>query len=136
MAEHSPRNRPLLIFDGDCAFCRGQVSRLERIIGNAIDYAPWQAVAARFPQISPEQFNAAMHFVAADGQITRGAAALVAALRYAPGRRWRLPGVIYHRLPGAAGLAEWLYRLIARHRHRLGGSASCPLPPPASRPDH
>ena len=37
-----PQARPLLLYDGDCGFCRLWVSRWRGITGEHVDYEPFQ----------------------------------------------------------------------------------------------
>ena len=105
--------RPLMIFDGDCSFCRWWIERWRRRTGDHIDYAPYQDVADRFPEIGREAFKQAVHLVEPDGRVSRGAAAVFRALAHVPGRRWTW---WMYRIPGVAWITERTYRFIARHR--------------------
>ena len=106
--------RPLMVFDGDCGFCRSWIARWRRITGDRVDYAPFQRVAADHPEIEPARFAEAVHLRAPDGTWTRGAAAVFGALAAAPrGGAWL---DLYRHVPPFAALAEWAYRLVARHR--------------------
>ena len=49
--------RPVLIYDGDCNYCAYQVRYWQRLTGDAVDYQPYQALAGRYPEISPEEFT-------------------------------------------------------------------------------
>ncbi|HUT41381.1 MAG TPA: lipase maturation factor family protein, partial [Gammaproteobacteria bacterium] len=110
-------DRPLLVYDGDCDFCSGQVRYWQRLTGDAVDYAPFQQAAADFPQIPHEEFVRSIQLLAPDGSRHSGAAAAFRVLAAAgrPGwlraSRW---------LPGFAPLAEGIYRLTARHRVAAG----------------
>jgi len=106
--------KPLLLFDGDCGFCRQWIERWRRFTGDAVDYAPFQAEAARFPEIPRERLAEAVHLVEPDGRVTRGAEAVFRALAAAPGRSWILS--LYEDLPGLAGASEFFYRRVARPR--------------------
>lgn len=113
MTEH-PAPRPLLIFDGDCTFCRYQVDYWQALTGTRVDYAPYQAVAGRFPDISPAAFAASIWLILPDGSRLRGAAAAMRVLAMVPGRGagdW-----CYRRVPGFAALAEAGYRVVAAQR--------------------
>lgn len=106
----SPRI-PLLIYDGQCGFCRIWIDYWKRLTGERIDYAPSQEVAGRFPQIPAEAFAEAVQLVRPDGSVASGARAVLETLG-----RERL----YESSPfigdGIARLAEAAYRFIARHR--------------------
>src|SRR5512132_2209501 len=106
--------RPLLVYDGDCDFCRRWVARWRRVTGERLDVAPYQKVAADFPEMPRERFAEAVHLRAADGTWTRGAEAVFAALATAPGRG--LPAWLYRHVPPFAAASEAVYRLVARHR--------------------
>ena len=106
--------RPLLIFDGDCGFCRAWVEYWKSLTGERVQYAPFQEVSQQFPQVSREQFATAVKFILPDDEVRSGARAAFTALAYVPGKRWML--WLYERLPGAGVLCEAVYGFIARHR--------------------
>jgi predicted DCC family thiol-disulfide oxidoreductase YuxK len=121
--------RPLLVFDGDCGFCRLWVARWKRATGNAVDYEPYQTAAARHPEIPPAHFAEAIHLFEPD-RISRGARAAVRTLAYAPALSWleRL-----YAAPGVGTAAEAAYRFVAARRplflrltHLLWGETTLP----------
>ncbi|MBI1930250.1 DUF393 domain-containing protein [Candidatus Poribacteria bacterium] len=105
---------PLLIYDGDCNFCRYWIARWEHLTGDRVVYAPFQAVAGQFPEIPLARFETAVHLIEPSGDVFNGAAAVFRTLAYAPRRRWLL--WLYRKIPGVAPFTEWVYRFIARHR--------------------
>jgi predicted DCC family thiol-disulfide oxidoreductase YuxK len=107
-------DRPLILFDGDCGFCRQWVARWRHLTGDAVDYAPYQAQADRFPDLSRERLAEAVHFLEPDGRVSRGAEAVFRALATAPGRSYLL--ALYEDVPGFAPVSEACYRIVARHR--------------------
>lgn len=141
----------LLIYDGDCGFCRRCVTwlvfrwgvprareahrseivpELEQIPG--LEVASWQALDLSEYLLTPELANERVWAICrTPGRpgITRasGAAAVALLLTGCESRLWRVVGRILQ-LPGIRALAEVGYNLVARVRHRLpGGSASCRL---------
>jgi lipase maturation factor 1 len=109
-------SKPVVLFDGDCNFCRRWIARWRDFTGDAVEYIPYQdaAVAERFPELSAGRMAEAVHFITTDGAIHSGADAVFRALAVRRGGRgaaWA-----YQRLPGFAGIAEFLYGLVARHR--------------------
>src|SRR5450631_148441 len=59
MTVASPPGKPLLIYDGDCSFCRYWIRRWKQMTGEKVDYLPSQdmRVPAEFPEIPTEQFG-------------------------------------------------------------------------------
>jgi predicted DCC family thiol-disulfide oxidoreductase YuxK len=110
----TPDARPVLIYDGDCAFCVHWVRYWQRLTGANVSYAPYQQVGARYPQITTSEFGRAAQYVAPDGHIAAGAEAAFRTLAHAPGKAWWL--ALYRRLPGFAWLCERVYALVAAHR--------------------
>lgn len=126
MAGHAER-RPVLVFDGDCAFCTSCARLLERI-GPQADVVAWQVADLDELGMTAAQAAEAVRWVAADGTIRSGHEALAAALGAAPGSAWRTVGRALL-LPGVSPLAAASYRLVARNRHRLpGGTPACATP--------
>ena len=123
------RNKPVLIYDGDCSFCRRWIARLRLVTGDRVDTRAFQEVAQKFPDISREQFQASVQLVQPDGSVHDGAEAVFQALASNPKHGWFL--WMYRRVPGAAPVTEFLYRLVARNRRVLGrlqdGSQGDPL---------
>lgn len=111
----APPARPLVVFDGDCSFCRFWIARWKRASGDRLDYAPYQDVAPRFPEVPVEEFRRAVGLVRPSGEVLFGAAAVVAARAEVPGRG--LWSWVYRRVPGAAIVMDLLYRFIANHRN-------------------
>src|SRR5438876_1886105 len=105
---------PLLIFDGDCHFCRRWIERWNDLTGGAVDYAPFQEVAQLFPEISHDDFERSVQFIETDGRVFKGADAVFRSLGRKPGRKWMT--WCYEHLPGFAVITEAGYRLVARHR--------------------
>lgn len=109
--------RPVVVYDGDCAFCLRQVRRLQRWTGDTFEVVPFQQAASRFDPIPSEEFVRSVVLIERDGRAFSGAEAVYRALAYNP----RMNGWLacYRRLPGFAALSEWGYRFVARHRGRI-----------------
>jgi predicted DCC family thiol-disulfide oxidoreductase YuxK len=115
--------RPVLVFDGDCAFCTSSAHLLERI-GPEAEIVAWQLADLDELEITAAQATEAVQWVEADGTVRSGHEAITAALR-AAGWPWRLAGRLIT-LPGISTLAAVTYRWIARNRYRLpGGTPAC-----------
>lgn len=123
-----PTARATVIYDGDCGFCQRNVDRWQRQHGERVEFIPSQMLGERFPDVPRGRFDETVFLVEPDGTIRQGADAV-----YSLGARAGRGGLawMYRKVPGFAALSEWGYRLVARHRARLGGG-SCRLPDPPS----
>src|SRR5437762_2969265 len=108
--------KPVLVFDGDCDFCRFWVRRWQCRTGDRLEYQPYQSdeIAKRFPELSRDRCKRAVQLVEPDGIVYEAAAAVFRSLaqRGGSGAGWFL----YEHAPGFARVSELAYRLIARHR--------------------
>jgi len=107
-------DKPLLIFDGNCGFCKIWIKYWNQLTGGRVDYAPSQEVGQQFPQIPPKDYSESVQLVLPSGEVLRGAKAVFQSLTYAPGLGWLLS--LYRGLPGFAPVTEAGYRMIAAHR--------------------
>jgi predicted DCC family thiol-disulfide oxidoreductase YuxK len=105
---------PVMIYDGDCEFCKRWRRRWQRLTGDAIEYAPYQEALERFPQVSRESAEAAVQLVLPGGEVLSGAAAVCRTLRDVRG--WGWANRAYWNVSGFRLIAEALYRLVARNR--------------------
>src|SRR5438094_2518564 len=110
----NPPPRPLMIWDGECHFCKLWIERWREITAGNVDYATYQEAAARFPEIPVEQFKRAVAFIEPDGEAFFAAEAVYRSLAYRPSRTWLAWS--YDRVPGFAAISETAYKFVARHR--------------------
>src|ERR1700720_2603157 len=106
--------RPLMIWDGECHFCKRWIERWREITAGKVDYATCQDAAARFPEIPVEQFKRAVAFIEPDGEVFFAAEAVYRSLRYRSSRKWLAWS--YDRVPGFAAVSENAYKIVARNR--------------------
>lgn len=122
---------PLLVFDGDCAFCTTWVRRLERALPVFPESRPWQWVDYAALGLTRHDVTRYVWLLADDRRF-RGHAAVAALFRTQRGVRWRFLG---HLLitPPFSWAASIAYAVIARFRHRLpGGTPACAMPRPTA----
>lgn len=125
----SGRERPVLVYDGDCAFCTTCAGALERI-GPDAEIVAWQLTDLAELGLTAEQTTDAVQWVRVDGTVRSGHEAIAAVLS-AAGWPWKAIGRAIP-LPGISWVAAKSYRLVADNRYRLPGStpacARSPLP--------
>jgi predicted DCC family thiol-disulfide oxidoreductase YuxK len=113
------RAHPVLVYDGDCAFCRSCVRALERIRPDA-EIVAWQSTDLDELGVTEGQAIDAVQLVQIDGTVSSGHEAIAAMLNTA-GPIWTVIGSTVL-LPGISWMAAKVYRLIAANRYRLPGS--------------
>ena len=108
-----PSSKPVLLYDGNCGFCRIWIDYWRALTGDRIEYASSQDAGNQYPQIPPEAFGKSVQLVRPDGSVASGAQAAFEAL--GP------DSMGMHRAYESSGLfrfiAEAGYRFIAGHRN-------------------
>lgn len=106
--------KAILIYDGDCGFCKYWVAYWKKLTNDRVNYQPYQAVADQYPEIPIESFQRAVQYITPDGQVKSGAEASFSTLSHAESHRFWLR--LYKYLPGFAYLSEKAYGVISTHR--------------------
>ena len=109
-----PSNNPVVVFDGDCRFCRRWMRRYWNLSHLDIAWSSYQSGSSQFPGISEEQFRQALHVIEPDGTARRGAAAFFRLQQLVGLRSW--PLWLHEHIPPFRILTEAIYRFTARHR--------------------
>ena len=116
-------DRPILIYDGDCAFCSRAAEWIAARWSGDPTAVPWQRLGpsglAEFG-LSPADARRAAWWVDGRGRVFRGHAAIAKALG-AGGRRDRIVGRLLL-TPPVSWVARPGYWLVARFRYRLPGA--------------
>ncbi len=128
-----------MLYDDTCPLCTFQMRSLTWLDwGERIRWRPLSdpEAAALVPGVDRADLRAAVHCVTPDGTVHRGAHAI----RFVAGRvPLLMPLALLLWIPGVIWVAEWVYRFVSRHRHRLsrlfGCEGACSLLPerPSSR---
>ena len=111
--------RLVVVYDGECAFCRRQIAQLHRYDRHGrFQCVPRQTpgLTGRFPALGEGGFDTGMRLIMPDGQIYVGADSLYQVARRLPIFRWfAWP----YRVPGVHALARAGYHWIAARRRSL-----------------
>jgi len=117
--------RHVVLYDDACPLCRSQVRLLCRLDWfDRLRFVPLSASAgvAHAAGLTTDVMLEAMHLVAVDGTVLRGARAF----RFAALRLPLLaPLALGLWIPGALWVAERVYAWISRNRYRLNGKRDC-----------
>lgn len=110
----NPPPRPLMIWDGECHFCRRWIERWREITGDQVNYETSQRVGDRFPEILSEQFLRSVVLIAPDGAVFCGAEAVFRSLQCRASKKWMAWS--YYHVPGFAPVSEAFYRFVSLNR--------------------
>ena len=120
---------PLLVFDGDCAFCTTWVERLRGALPVFPEAQPWQWLDLAELGLTRDDVARYAWYLGPHGRAA-GHLALSVLLRSQPRVGLRFVGRLLA-TPPFSWIAALGYALIARFRHRLpGGTPACALPRP------
>jgi predicted DCC family thiol-disulfide oxidoreductase YuxK len=121
MRVSNPPPKPLLIWDGECHFCRRWIERWGEITAGEVDYAPSQEIGQKFSEIPREEFGRSVVLIEPDGQTFVGAEAVYRSLKCRSSKNWMALG--YYNSRAFAAISEAGYRFVSRHR-RLASFAT------------
>lgn len=114
----------VVIYDGHCRFCQGQVRNLQRLDrwGQRLSFLSLHdpRVSRRYPELSHDELMAQMYVVDTRGNRYGGSDAVRYLTRRLP-LLWPAMPILH--LPGTAGLWRWAYNQVARRRYRISGRA-------------
>ncbi len=112
----------VVIYDGECNFCQGQVANLRRfdVGGRHLAFLSLHdpRVAERYPDLSHDELMEQMYVI--DGKNRRHGGA--DAVRYLSRRLpllWPIMPILH--IPGTARLWRWMYRQVAKRRYKISG---------------
>ncbi|MDH6131125.1 putative DCC family thiol-disulfide oxidoreductase YuxK [Kitasatospora sp. MAA4] len=126
-------NDPVLIYDGDCAFCTSCVRWAEKYLRQTLASGGWTAQPFQFTDLNEfgvtrERAEQEVLWVTPTGAVYGGAPAVARLLMRTGGVSAYLGGLLA--LGPVRPVAAAFYRLIAANRHRMpGGTPACALPP-------
>lgn len=112
-----PKEKPIMVFDGNCGFCRYWVVKWMRISKLSIEYRPYQEVARNFSDIPEKYFKEAVRYIDLNGEIANGPEA--AYMAYVKANKslylykWYKEGKWFMKLSDA------IYLWVAEHRNFL-----------------
>lgn len=130
---------PVLVFDGDCAFCSTSVRWLERRFPEGFSTVPYQWADLDRLGLSERECRERVQWIG-DAQAPRttreaGARAVGALMRVGGMARGGVSGVVWTGIgilpfvPPASWVAGGIYRVVAANRNRMpGGTPACGTP--------
>lgn len=116
---------PVLIYDGDCAFCTRAAEWTKAHVRPDATIFAYQTADLWALGVNPQACQRSVQWVQrpCTEALTEGSA--IAAVLKSGRRPWRWVGRILE-FPGVSRLADFIYRRVSANRHRLpGGSSAC-----------
>ncbi|GAA1509669.1 hypothetical protein GCM10009677_48240 [Sphaerisporangium rubeum] len=110
----------LLVYDGDCGFCRLCLDFARKYLPFMPRVSAWQGLDLARHGLTLAQVNASVQLLGPDGMRAHGARAVGILLAVQPSLPWRILGNVAL-TPPISWVAEVVYRLVSRYRHRLPG---------------
>ena len=113
------KQKPTIIYDGQCKFCSSQIDKIRRLDQTeSFYYLPRQSpkLLDIFPMLAREDFNTGLRLISDNGSIFIGADAVYEI--YKTLKPYKYIAWIY-KLPILKQLCKGGYRLIAQYRNRL-----------------
>lgn len=106
--------QPVMVWDGNCGFCKYWIIRWKRLSRDKIQYLPFQESAAQFPQIDLHHFKEAVRLIDVDGRVYSGPEAAYKSLsisgKYPFLLKW------YQKMMLFRLMSDLGYQFIANHR--------------------
>ncbi|PYL12105.1 MAG: hypothetical protein DMF48_03485, partial [Verrucomicrobia bacterium] len=65
----NPLPKPLLIWDGNCDFCRLWIERWREMTADKVNYTTYQEAAERFLEIPKDEFNRSLVLIQPNGTV-------------------------------------------------------------------
>ncbi len=115
---------PVLIFDGDCAFCSSSARVLKKLTKSLIAIEPYQFLNLSGYGLTEELTSKAVYYVSTKTFLANRA---IAQCLIDSKTVWALAGYLMN-FPVVSSIAERVYYWVAKNRHRLpGGTPECSI---------
>lgn len=112
-----PKNKALMLYDGDCSFCRRSAFWLRGATRSQVDFASWRLAIGHFPEIHPSYMEAEAKLITPNGNVYGGAEAVFKALSYGS-KSFGWTYLAYEKCPPFRWFSEMVYRNVARNRQK------------------
>ena len=113
--EHTlyPPKKPMLVWDGDCGFCKFWKTRWELKTNGQIEFRTYQEVAKNFPDIPLKEFKKASKLIEPNGQVYNGPDSAYRSLYYSGNKIWHN---LYASHKIFQSISDHAYNHIAKNR--------------------
>lgn len=109
-----PPTHPILIWDGECKFCKWWKTRWELKTKNQLNFKTYQEVASQFPDIPLKEFKKASRLIDTDGKVYSGPDSAYRSLYISGNKIWHQ---YYASHKWFEKLSDLAYNHIAKNRN-------------------
>ena len=118
--------KPVVLYDGDCAFCSSAARFAEQRIAKNLHFAAYQLTELVPYGLTAAECAQALKFIDQSGNI-HSAQNAIAEILISSGKIWYGFGKLL-KLPGINLIAALGYKFVAANRHKLpGGTPTCKM---------
>lgn len=116
--EFPPKEKPMMVWDGECGFCKYWITNWKSKTDGRIDYRTFQEVAERYKDIPLKEFKKASRLIEPDGSVFSGPDSAYRSFHYikntsSPWHRWYSHYKIFN------SLSDHTYNFIAKNRSSM-----------------
>ncbi|WP_299822604.1 DCC1-like thiol-disulfide oxidoreductase family protein [uncultured Pontibacter sp.] len=104
--------KPILVYDGDCSFCKFWVSRWQKLTPHEVKFTPYQHLPEVYYGVKRQEFKKSVYLITHYRRL-RGAAAVFEVLALGGNDFWNK---LYYNIVLADVLFEAGYRFVASNR--------------------
>ncbi|MEJ8801077.1 thiol-disulfide oxidoreductase DCC family protein [Pontibacter sp. H249] len=104
--------KPIMVYDGNCSFCRFWVSKWQNLASEEVDFVPYQQLPKLYYGVTRQQFSRSVYLVTKYRRL-HGAAAVFEVLAIGGDDSWNR---IYYNVVLADTFFEAAYRVVANNR--------------------
>lgn len=109
-----PKETPLMVYDGNCGFCKYWIIKWKALTKESVNYAPYQRVMTHFKDVPVDYFKTAVRLILPNGDVISGPAAAY----YSNQNNWIFSRLykVYLKSPAFRKSSNRLYQWIADNR--------------------
>ncbi|MBT5734056.1 lipase maturation factor family protein [bacterium] len=108
--------KPIMVWDGDCEFCRKFAERFEASADSVVEFIPYQSLHKKYPKSPKLDYEKSVVFFTSTS-VTIGAEAIFSFFNVI-GKKW--PKKLYENFSLVSKVSEFFYSCIAKNRRLFG----------------
>jgi len=109
----APWDKPVLLWDGDCGFCRRWVARWRGQTLGRVEFRPYQEAENLPVELTHDVLQRKVHLIEPNREVSAGAEAIMRVMAHG-GHRTGL--WMYRTVPSFSAASECVYRIVAENR--------------------